>query len=103
MKSASRNPAGAGTTAATATMAKAATEARASIGKGVENPKAEARGLTCPLADIPPHHLVEEVEAGAEAGDLAPAQSLPPAMARATHRNVSTNIELNTSAQSAPA
>lgn len=90
MKSASRNPAGAGTTAATATMAKTATEARASTGKGVENPKAEARGLTCPLADIPPHHLVEEVEAEAEVGDPVLAQNLP-AMAHAMQGNVSTS------------
>jgi hypothetical protein len=43
-----------------------------------------------PLADLLPHHLVEEVEAEAEAEDLA--QNLPPAMAHATRGNVSTNI-----------
>ncbi|KAK1677142.1 hypothetical protein QYE76_037990 [Lolium multiflorum] len=54
--------------------------------KGVENLKAEAKGPTIPLADLPPHHLVEEVEAEVEAGDLAPVQN-PPATARATQGN----------------
>ena len=100
MKNASLSPAEAGTREATAIMEKVATEAGVSSKKGAENLKAEAKGPTGPLADLPPHHLVEEVEAEAEAGDLAPVQNLL-AMARATHGNVSTNTDLNTLAQNA--
>jgi hypothetical protein len=97
-KNASRSLAEAGTTEATAIIGKAATEAGVSSATGVANPKAEAKGPTGPLANLPPHHPVEEAEA--EAGDLALTQNLP-ATARVTQRNVSTNIELNTSAQNA--
>ena len=92
----------AGTMAATNTMVKAATEAGVSTAKGAENQKAEAKGQTDPLAGLPPHHLAVEVEVEAEAvaGDLGHAQN-PPAMARVTHGNVSTNTKLTTSAQSA--
>ncbi|KAK1692348.1 hypothetical protein QYE76_009045 [Lolium multiflorum] len=67
-KNASLSPAEAGTREATAIMEKVATEAGVSNKKGAENLKAEAKGPTAPLADLPPHHLVEEVEAEAEAG-----------------------------------
>ena len=80
---------------------KVVTEAGVSSRKGAENLKAEAKGPISPLVDLPPHHPVEEVEAEAEAGDLAHAQNLPPATARATHGNVSTNTDLNTLAQNA--
>jgi hypothetical protein len=63
-------------------MEKVATEAGVSNKKRAENLKAEAKGPTGPLADPPPHHLVEEVEEEAEARDLDPAQN-PPATARA--------------------
>ena len=68
--------------------------------KDAADPKAEAKSPTAPLTNLPPRHPVEEVEAEAEAGDLAPVQNLL-AMARATHGNVSTNIDLNTLAQNA--
>ena len=98
-KNARRSPAEAGTTEATAITKKVATEAEVIIKKGAVNLKVDAKGPTGPLADLPPHHLVEEVEAG----DLTPAQSLPPAMARAMHGNISTSTDLNTLAQSASA
>jgi hypothetical protein len=79
-------------------MGKVATEAGVSSAKGVTNPKAEAKGPTGPLANLPPHHPVEEAEA--EAGDLALARS-PPAPAHATQGNVSTSTDLNTLAQNA--
>jgi hypothetical protein len=79
-------------------MGKAAIEAGASTGKDVQNPKAEARGLRGPLADLPPHHLVEEVDAEAEAGDSA---RNPLAMAHAMQGNVSMSTNLNTLAQNA--
>jgi hypothetical protein len=85
---------------ATAIMGKVATKAGVSSVKGAANPKAEAKGPTGPLVDLPPHHPVEEVEAEAEARDLAPVQSLP-AMAHATQGNVSTSTYLNTLAQNA--
>ena len=100
MKNASRSPAEAGTTEATAIIGKAATEAGVSSAMGVANPKAEAKGPTGPLANLPPHHPVEEAEAEAEAGDLALARS-PPAPAHATQGNVSTSTDLNTLAQNA--
>ena len=96
MKNASRSPADTGTTEATAIMGKVATEAGVSSATGVANPKAEAKGHTGPLANLPPHHPVEE----AEAGDLALARS-PPAPAHATQGNVSTSTDLNTLAQNA--
>ncbi|KAK1697021.1 hypothetical protein QYE76_013718 [Lolium multiflorum] len=68
---------GAGTTEATTTKRKGATEAGASRGSHAENLKAEER-LTGPLADLPHHHPVEaEAEAEAEAGDPVPAQNRP--------------------------
>jgi hypothetical protein len=97
-KNASLSPVEAGTKVVTAITEKVATEAGVSNKKGAENLKAEAKGPTGPLADLPPHHLVEEVEAEAEAGDLAPVQN-PLAVAHATHGNVSTNIDLSTLAQ----
>jgi hypothetical protein len=48
---------------ATAIMAKVVTVAGVSIVKDEENLKAEAKGLTAPLADLPPHRPVGEVEA----------------------------------------
>ncbi|KAK1650708.1 hypothetical protein QYE76_068513 [Lolium multiflorum] len=69
--------AGAGTTEATTTKRKGATEAGASRGSHATSPKAEDH-LTGPLADLPHHHQVEaEVEAEAEAGDPVPAQNHP--------------------------
>ena len=85
---------------AAAITGKEATEAGVSSVKDAVNPKAEAKGPTAPLADLPPHHPVEEVEAEAEAGDLAPVQNLP-ATAYVTQGNVSTNTDLNTLAQNA--
>ncbi|KAK1692137.1 hypothetical protein QYE76_008834 [Lolium multiflorum] len=70
----------------TAITEKVVTEAGVSSKKGAENLKAEAKNPTGPLADLPPHHPVEEAEAEAEAGDPAPAQN-PLAVARATHGN----------------
>ena len=98
MKNASLSPAEAGMREATTIMEKVATEAGVSNKKGAENLKAEAKGPTGPLANLPPRHQVEEVEA--EAGDLAPARSLP-ALAHATHGNVSMSTDLNTLAQNA--
>ena len=100
MKNASRSPAEAGTTEATAIMGKVATEAGVSSAKGVANPKTEAKGPTGPLANLPPRHPAEEAEAEAEAGDLVLARS-PPALAHATQGNVSTSTDLNTLAQNA--
>ena len=100
MKNASRSPAEAGTTEATAIMGKVATEAGVSSVTDVANPKAEAKGPTGPLANLPPRHPAEEVEAEAEAGDLVPARSLL-TTAHATQGNVSTSTDLNTSAQNA--
>jgi hypothetical protein len=75
----------AGTREVTAIMEKAATEAGVSSKKDAETKKAEAKGLIGPLADLPPHHPVEEVEAEVEAGDPVPAQNLLPAtLARCT-------------------
>ena len=99
-KNASLSPVEAGTREATAIMEKVATEAGVSSKKGAENRRAEAKNPTGPLADLPPHHPVEEVEAEAEAGDLAPARSLP-APAHATQGNVSMSTYLNTLAQNA--
>jgi hypothetical protein len=98
MKDVRRSPAEAGTTGETAIKEKVATEAGVSIKKGAVNRKVEAKGPTCLLADPPPHHLVEEVEAEAEAGDLV---QNPPAAARVSQGNVSTNTDLNTLAQNA--
>ncbi|KAK1665853.1 hypothetical protein QYE76_054012 [Lolium multiflorum] len=68
---------GAGTTEATTTKRKGATEAGASRGNHAENLKAEER-LTGPLADLPHRPPVEvEAEAEAEAGDPVPARSHP--------------------------
>jgi hypothetical protein len=68
-------------------------------GEGSHRSRSQHReGPTCPLADLLPHHLVEEVEA--EAGDPAPAQSLP-TMAHAMQENVSSSTDLNTLAQNA--
>jgi hypothetical protein len=102
MRSATRSPAGAGTTRAASVMAKAATGAGASTGRAGENLKAEARSRIGPLAGLPHHHLAvaAEVEAEAVAGDLALAHS-PPVTARATRGNASTNTEPTISDQSA--
>jgi hypothetical protein len=67
--------------------------------RDTENLTVEAKGLIAPLADLHPHHLVEEVEAEAEAEGHTPAQN--PLAAKRTHGNVSTNTRLGTSAQSA--
>ncbi|KAK1631528.1 hypothetical protein QYE76_005843 [Lolium multiflorum] len=76
-KSAHLSHAGAGTTEATTTKVKGATEAGASRGSHVVSPKAEDH-LTGPLADLPHHHQVAaEVEAEAEAGDPVPARNHP--------------------------
>ncbi|KAK1619736.1 hypothetical protein QYE76_025253 [Lolium multiflorum] len=75
MRSTHLSHAGAGTTEATTTKRKGATEAGASRGSHATSPKAEDHP-TGPLADLPHHHQVEEeVEAEAEAGDPVPAQS----------------------------
>ena len=99
-KNASLSPDEAGTRETTAITEKVVTEAGVSSKKGAENRRAEAKNPTGPLADLPPHHPVEEAEAEAEAGDLALARS-PPAPAHATQGNVSTNTDLNTLAQNA--
>ena len=100
-KNASLSPDEAGTRETTAITEKVVTEAGVSSKKGAEKRRAEAKNPTGPLADLPPHHPVEEVEAEAEAGDLAHAQNLPPATARVMHGNVSTSTDLNTLAQNA--
>jgi hypothetical protein len=84
-------------------MEKAFTEAGVTNKKDAETKKAEEKSLIGPLAYLPPHHLVEEVEVevDAEAGDPVPAQNFPPATVRVTHGNASMSTELNTSAQSA--
>ena len=87
---------------ATAIRKKVATEAGVSSVKDVANLKAEAKGPTGPLADLPPHHPVEEVEAEAVAGDLAPAQK-PRAAAHVMPENASMSTKLITLAQSASA
>ncbi|KAK1627792.1 hypothetical protein QYE76_002107 [Lolium multiflorum] len=61
-KNASLSPAEAGTREATTIMEKVATEAGVNNKKGAENLKAKAKGLISPLADLPPHHLVEEAK-----------------------------------------
>ena len=98
----SLSPDEAGTMETTAITEKVVTEAGVSSKKGAEKRRAEAKNPTGPLADLPPHHPVEEVEAEAEAGDPAPAQN-PLAMARVMHGNVSMNTDLTTLAQSASA
>jgi hypothetical protein len=102
MRSATRSPAGAGTTRAASVMAKAATGAGASTGRAGESLQAEAEGRIGPLAGLPHHHLAvaAEVEAEAMAGDLALAQSLL-ATARATHGTALTSTEPTTLARSA--
>lgn len=100
MKNTSPSHAEAGTTEATDTKRKVATEVGVSRGKSVRNLKAEAGNLTGPLADLPHHHPMEEVEAEAEAGGPALAQK-PLAAARVTHGNVSTSTDPTTLAQSA--
>ena len=99
-RNASLSPDEAGTRETTAITEKVVTEAGVSSKKGAENRRAEAKNPTGPLADLPPHHPVEEVEAEAEAGDPAPAQN-PLAMARVMHGNISMNTDLTTLAQSA--
>jgi hypothetical protein len=81
---------------------KAAIEAGASIAKGGENQKAEAKGRISPLAGLPHHHLAvaAEVEAEAMAGDLALAQNLL-ATARATRGTALTSTEPTTLVRSA--
>jgi hypothetical protein len=78
---------------------KAATEAGVSSARDAENLKAEAKDRIGPLADLPPHHPVVEVEVEvkAEAGDPAPAS--PHAMAHVMRGNISTNTDLTTLAQ----
>ncbi|KAK1680767.1 hypothetical protein QYE76_041615 [Lolium multiflorum] len=97
-KSAPLSLAGAGTTEATTTKRKGATEAGVSRGSSAESPKAEDH-LTGPLADPHRRHPVE-AEAEAEAGDPVPAQSHPAAVL-ATLGSASTSTDPTTLVQGA--